>query len=279
MITLLKPRLSNGFHVSTCRVIHWPALHARASLRPLRAVCFWLSTIGITLGVMALVTVLSVMNGFEKDLENNILGLMPQALITSPQGSVNPQQLPASEVQKLQGVTRVAPLTTGDVVLQSARSVAVGVMLGVNPDEADPLTPYLVNVKQQQLQPGQYNIIIGEQLAGQLGVKRGDSLRVMVPSASQFTPMGRIPSQRLFTLIGTFHANSEVDGYQLLVNQQDASRLMRYPAGNITGWRLFLQQPLAVDTLSQQPLPAGTIWKDWRDRRASCSRRCAWRRT
>ena len=227
----------------------------------------WLSTIGITLGVMALVTVLSVMNGFEKDLENNILGLMPQALITSPQGSVNPQQLPASEVQKLQGVTRVAPLTTGDVVLQSARSVAVGVMLGVNPDEADPLTPYLVNVKQQQLQPGQYNIIIGEQLAGQLGVKRGDSLRVMVPSASQFTPMGRIPSQRLFTLIGTFHANSEVDGYQLLVNQQDASRLMRYPAGNITGWRLFLQQPLAVDTLSQQPLPAGTVWKDWRDRK------------
>lgn len=101
----------------------------------------WLSTIGITLGVMALVTVLSVMNGFEKDLENNILGLMPQALVTSPQGSVNPQQLPASEVQKLQGVTRVAPLTTGDVVLQSARSVAVGVMLGVNPDEADPLTP------------------------------------------------------------------------------------------------------------------------------------------
>ena len=240
---------------------------------------------------MALVTVLSVMNGFEKDLENNILGLMPQALVTSPQGSVNPQQLPASEMQKLQalvtspqgsvnpqqlpasemqklqGVTRVAPLTTGDVVLQSARSVAVGVMLGVNPDEADPLTPYLVNVKQQQLQPGQYNIIIGEQLAGQLGVKRGDSLRVMVPSASQFTPMGRIPSQRLFTLIGTFHANSEVDGYQLLVNQQDASRLMRYPAGNITGWRLFLQQPLAVDTLSQQALPAGTVWKDWRDRK------------
>ena len=227
----------------------------------------WLSTIGITLGVMALVTVLSVMNGFEKDLENNILGLMPQALITARQGSVNPQQLPASAVQGLKGVSRVAPLTTGDVVLQSARSVAVGVMLGVNPDEADPLSPYLVNVKQQQLQPGQYNLIIGEQLAGQLGVKRGDSLRLMVPSASQFTPMGRIPSQRLFTIAGTFHANSEVDGYQLLVNQQDASRLMRYPAGNVTGWRLFLQQPLAVDTLSQQTLPQGTEWKDWRERK------------
>jgi len=227
----------------------------------------WMSTIGITLGVMALVTVLSVMNGFEKDLENNILGLMPQALITSKQGSINPQWLPALAVQGLKGVSRVAPLTTGDVLLQSARSVAVGVMLGVNPDEVDPLTPYLVNIKQQQLQPSHYNIIIGEQLASLLGVKRGDSLRLMVPSASQFTPMGRIPSQRLFTIIGTFHANSEVDSYQLLVNQQDASRLMRYPALNITGWRLFLQKPLRVDTLSQQTLPKGTKWKDWRERK------------
>ncbi|EOV9671905.1 lipoprotein-releasing ABC transporter permease subunit LolC [Cronobacter turicensis] len=226
----------------------------------------WLSTIGITLGVLALVTVLSVMNGFERELQNNILGLMPQALISSSKGSVNPQQLPADSLH-LQGVSRIAPLTTGDVVLQSARSVAVGVMLGIDPAQRDPLTPYLVNVNQQDLAAGKYNIILGEQLAGQLGVKRGDQLRLMVPSASQFTPMGRLPSQRLFTVIGTFAANSEVDGYQMLVNIQDASRLMRYPAGNITGWRLWLNEPLKVDVLSQQTLPAGTQWQDWRERK------------
>ncbi|ELY2644313.1 lipoprotein-releasing ABC transporter permease subunit LolC [Cronobacter sakazakii] len=226
----------------------------------------WLSTIGITLGVLALVTVLSVMNGFERELQNNILGLMPQALISSSKGSVNPQQLPADSLH-LQGVNRIAPLTTGDVVLQSARSVAVGVMLGIDPAQRDPLTPYLVNVNQQALAAGKYNIILGEQLAGQLGVKRGDQLRLMVPSASQFTPMGRLPSQRLFTVIGTFAANSEVDGYQMLVNIQDASRLMRYPAGNITGWRLWLNEPLKVDVLSQQTLPSGTQWQDWRERK------------
>ncbi|ELY2590408.1 lipoprotein-releasing ABC transporter permease subunit LolC [Cronobacter sakazakii] len=226
----------------------------------------WLSTIGITLGVLALVTVLSVMNGFERELQNNILGLMPQALISSSKGSVNPQQLPADSLH-LQGVNRIAPLTTGDVVLQSARSVAVGVMLGIDPAQRDPLTPYLVNVNQQDLAAGKYNIILGEQLAGQLGVKRGDQLRLMVPSASQFTPMGRLPSQRLFTVIGTFAANSEVDGYQMLVNIQDASRLMRYPAGNITGWRLWLNEPLKVDVLSQQTLPPSTQWQDWRERK------------
>ncbi len=227
----------------------------------------WLSSIGITLGVMALVTVLSVMNGFERELEGNILGVMPQALITTPGGSLDPKRIPPSTLEGLKGISRIVPLTTGDVVLQSARSVAVGVMLGVNPQDPEPLARYLVNVHLEQLQPGGYQVILGEQLAGQLGVKRGDQLRLMVPGASQFTPMGRIPSQRLFTVVGTFAANSEVDEYQLLVNQQDASRLMRYPSGNITGWRLWLQKPLDVEAVSRQTLPTGTEWKDWRERK------------
>lgn len=226
----------------------------------------WLSTIGITLGVLALVTVLSVMNGFEKELEGNILGLMPQALIVSEKGGIDPRQLPAQRLQ-LKGVNRIAPLTTADVVLQSAHNVSVGVMLGINPDEKDPLTPFLINTPQSVLQPGAYNVILGEQLASQLEVRRGDRLRLMVPSVSQFTPMGPVPSQRLFTVAGTYAANSEVEGYQILVNQQDASRVMRYPAGQITGWRLWLDKPLDVESLSQQSLPAGLQWKDWRERK------------
>ncbi len=225
----------------------------------------WLSTIGITLSVLALVTVLSVMNGFEHELEGNILGLMPQALVTSEKGSINTQQ--HADSLKLAGVSRMVPLSTADVVLQSAHNVSVGVMLGIQPDEKDPLTPYLVNTPQSVLQSGQYNVILGEQLATQLGVKRGDELRLIVPSVSQFTPMGRVPSQRLFTVVGTYAANSEVGGYQILVNQQDASRLMRYPTGNVTGWRLWLDKPLAVNALSQQPLPSGLVWKDWRERK------------
>ncbi|VAX76777.1 Lipoprotein-releasing system transmembrane protein LolC [Serratia symbiotica] len=232
-------------------------------------VASWLSTIAIALAVMAMVTVLSVMNGFEQALEKNILGFIPQALITSKQGPINPRLLPASIVQRLKGIRSVSSLTSGDVVLQSAHGVAVGVMLGINPDEADPLTPYLVNIKQQQLQPSHYNVIMGEKLAGQLSLKRGDRVRLMVPSVTQFTPIGRLPSQRLFTIIGTFHANSEVDNYEFLINQQDASRLMQYPSGCITGWRLFLYQPSMVYSFSQQTLPEGTEWKDWREHKGA----------
>ncbi|MGL9750457.1 MAG: lipoprotein-releasing ABC transporter permease subunit LolC [Symbiopectobacterium sp.] len=227
----------------------------------------WLSAIGITLGVMALVTVLSVMNGFEQELEESILGLMPQAVVTTASGSLDPQALPASSLSTLQGITRIAPITTGEVVLQSARSVAVGVMLGINPDEPEPLSRFLKNTSLTQLQAGEYQVILGDQLASQLGVKRGEQLRIMVTGASQLTPVGRIPSHRLFTVAGTFAAGSEVDGYQMLVNQQDASRLMRYPTGHITGWRLWLEKPLDIVAFSAQPVPQGLVMKDWRERK------------
>lgn len=225
-----------------------------------------LSTIGITLGVIALITTLSVMNGFENNLVTNILRFIPQVLITSKQGSINPSSLPAAfAVQGFNGVSRVVSLTTGDVVLQSASAVAAGVMLGVNPSEDDPLVPYLINVTQHKLLPHHYNVILGQQLAEHLNVHPGNSLRLIVPSVSQFTPVGRMPSQRIFTVIGTFYANSEVDSYQFLVNQQDASRLMHYPEGNISGWRLFLQHPLLVDVLITQKLRKGIELKDWRE--------------
>ncbi|PHM63720.1 outer membrane-specific lipoprotein transporter subunit LolC [Xenorhabdus ishibashii] len=227
----------------------------------------WLSAIGITLGVAALITVLSVMNGFERSLESSILGFMPQAVITSENGSINPVEHPSRQLAGLKGVSRMTPIVQGDVVLQSHHNVGVGVMLGINRDEYAPLAEHLVNVDRNQLQPGRYFVILGEKLAAKLGVKRGDQIRIIVPSASQLTPMGRIPSQRLFTVAGTFFANSEADSTEILVNQQDAARLLRYPVGNITGWRLFLNEPLSVDELSQQTLPKGLIWKDWRERK------------
>lgn len=227
----------------------------------------WLSAIGITLGVAALITVLSVMNGFERSLESSILGFMPQTIITSEKGSINPDEHPMNQLSGLKGVNRITPIVQGDVVLQSARNVGVGIMLGITPNEYTPLAAHIADIDRTQLQPGRYFVILGEKLAIKLGVKRGDQIRVIVPSASQLTPMGRIPSQRLFTVIGTFFANSEVDDTEMLVNQQDAVRLFRYPMDNITGWRLYLNQPLTVDVLSQQTLPEGLVWKDWRERK------------
>lgn len=125
----------------------------------------------------------------------------------------------------------------------------------------------MVNVSQSALSPGSYNVILGEQIARQLGMRRGDKIRIMAPSVAQFTPVGRLPSQRLFTVAGTFAANSDVDNSEILVNIQDASRLMRYPSGSFTGWRLWLTQPLKVDELSHLMLQKDIKWTDWRERK------------
>ncbi|WP_225639510.1 lipoprotein-releasing ABC transporter permease subunit LolC [Candidatus Profftia sp. (ex Adelges kitamiensis)] len=224
-----------------------------------------LSIIGIMLGVMALVIVLSVMNGFEKNLEKNILGFMPQALVTSIQGSINPKQVLSIDIEKLTGVNRIDPIIECNVVLQSPHSISFGVMLGINPNDKDPLSSYINNSNIQDLKPNQYNVILGYRLSEQLGVKSGEKLRIIIPSASHFTPIGHIMSQRLFNVIGTFFANSEVDQYQILINQQDASHLMMYPLGNITGWRVYMDHPLLIDDLVSQPLKRGLKWKDWRE--------------
>lgn len=226
-----------------------------------------LSAIGITLGVAALITVTSVMNGFERSLQDSILSHMPQAVLTSATGHIDPQKYPIADLQGLQGVSHIAPLVQSDVVLQSRSNVGVGMMLGITSDERSPLLDNLIDGQRSELVEGQYRVFLGNKLAENLGLKRGDEVRLIIPGVSQLTPMGRIPSQRLFTVAGVFQTNGEADASELIVAQNDAARMMRYPAGHITGWRLFLNEPLKVDTLSQQNLPDGLIWTDWRERK------------
>lgn len=227
----------------------------------------WLSSIGITLGVMAMIVVISVMNGFDKEQKKNFLSMLPQAVISTDKGYLNPNEVTHAEIAALFPQVETVPVTMSDVVIQSADKIGVAVMLGVTADDKEPLADFILNSELSALRAGDYNMILGEQLANQLKIGLGQQVRVMVPSASQLTPMGRIPSQRLFTVIGTFSSGTDVDLNQVLVNQQDASRLMRYPQGNVTGWRLFLSDPFAVEQLSQQALPSPLKWQDWRDKK------------
>ncbi|MEX9216239.1 lipoprotein-releasing ABC transporter permease subunit LolC [Providencia rettgeri] len=226
-----------------------------------------LSAIGITLGVAALITVTSVMNGFERSLQDSILAYMPQAILTSASGNIDPAKYPITGLQHLNGVSHIAPIVQSDVVLQSRTNIGVGVMGGIEPEEPSLLLDKLVVGQRSDLKEGSYNVFLGNKLAETLGVKRGDEVRLIIPGVSQLTPMGRIPSQRLFTVAGIFQTNGEADTSELVVAQQDAARMLRYPTGHITGWRLYLDEPLKVDVLSQQALPNGLVWKDWRERK------------
>ncbi|PSW21142.1 lipoprotein-releasing ABC transporter permease subunit LolC [Photobacterium sanctipauli] len=227
----------------------------------------YMSTAGITIGVLALVTVLSVMNGFEQQLKERILGVMPQAVVSGPDGRIMRTDTPPPSLLEMPHVEMVTPITRDEAILQSAQSLAAGMLLGVDPEEFEPVGYYTSRGAIEDLQPGSYRVILGQSLANQLGVAVGDKVRLMVTSASQYTPLGRIPSQRNFEVSGIYNTGSDVDKQLILTHIEDAGRLLRYKKGQITGWRLFVDDPFVVAELAKEPLLDDKRWSDWREQR------------
>ncbi|MCG7497105.1 lipoprotein-releasing ABC transporter permease subunit LolC [Vibrio sp. Of7-15] len=226
----------------------------------------YMSTAGITIGVLSLVTVLSVMNGFEMQLKQRILGVLPQAVISESDHRAQYTEIP-SFLTELEHVVQVAPLVRGEAILQSPMTLTAGMLLGVEPREYDPISSHLVEGYIDDLQAGTYSVFLGQSLARDLKVRVGDTVRLMVTSASQYTPLGRIPSQRNFTVAGLFNTGSDVDAQLAITHIKDAGRLMRYKNNEITGWRLFFDDPFVVTELANKPLPNDMVWSDWREQR------------
>ncbi|MGL6055825.1 MAG: ABC transporter permease, partial [Vibrio metschnikovii] len=203
----------------------------------------YMSTAGITIGVMALVTVLSVMNGFESQLKNRILGVLPQAVIGQAQEKTQWQAQAPDFIRELSTYKAPQPMVRSEAVVQSSWQLSAGLLVGIAPQADDPIADYLIAGRLSDLQPGAYHIFLGHTLARDLNVSVGDTVRLMVTRASQFTPLGRIPSQRNFTVAGLFNTGSDVDGQLMITHLRDAGRLLRFDDQTISGWRLFMADP------------------------------------
>ncbi|WP_318458777.1 lipoprotein-releasing ABC transporter permease subunit LolC [Photobacterium leiognathi] len=226
----------------------------------------YMSTAGITIGVMALITVMSVMNGFEDQLKGRILGVLPQAVVSSADGRVPLSENAPEVLKKLPHVVNVTAITRGEAIIQSASSITAGTMIGIEPNQYEPIAKHLMVGSLSSLTPGSFKVIIGQAMAVSLGVQPGDKIRLMVTSASQFTPLGRMPSQRNFEVAGIYDTGSDVDQQLVYTNISDAGRLLRYKLDQMTGWRLYLDDPFTVPELKEK-LPNGWAWSDWRDQR------------
>ncbi|KJY83031.1 transporter [Vibrio galatheae] len=227
----------------------------------------YMSTAGITIGVMSLVTVLSVMNGFEAQLKGRILGVLPQAIVSQFEEKTAKTESAPEFITTLSTAGHPEPIVQSEAVIQSSSQLNAGLLIGIKPSEHDPIETHLIAGHLSSLVAGEYQLIIGHTLARSMDVSIGDKVRLMVTSASQFTPLGRIPSQRLFTIAGIYNTGSDVDAQLMITHLSDAGKLMRMKAETMTGWRLFFDDPFVVGKLSEQPLPDGWQWQDWRDQR------------
>lgn len=227
------------------------------------------SIAGILLGVTALITVVSVMNGFEGQLKERILGLVPHAVVSSEKPISDWRQI-SQTLQAQEHINKATPYVESESLVQSASQLSGVLMQGVFPEYELPDSIIEKNMQfgsMTELVAGKYNIVMGASLARQLDVRIGDKVRLLLPTKTIFTPMGRVPVQRTFTLAGIFYLGSQVDNQMVLINGQDAARLLRRSEDGVNNIRLYLNDAFTakqvVSQLQSQPAMQEFQFSTW----------------
>lgn len=219
-----------------------------------------LAGFGILLGVMALVIVLSVMNGLEGYQKQQVLSDIPHARIYRNGNISLDEQQPVLPPF----IQKVVPINMTDVVFQTTQGISAGQVIGIRAFTDDPLLESLNGANFNEILPeGGFKLIIGDALAQKLNVGIGDKVRLMITENSQYTPFGRMPMQRLFTVSDIYPAYGEVSAYEAFANLMDIGRLMRVSPQQAQGYRLFLDDPFQITEL---PIYFGQDYSivDWR---------------
>ncbi len=196
--------------------------------------------IGLALGVVVMIVVLSVMNGFDHEMRTRVLGMVPHATIESGE-PINDWQSLADKVRQNSQVEAVAPFTQMQGLLTSNGNVQKILLNAIDPVEERKVSIIDAFMKQGSLDalaPGQFGIVIGDKAATKLGVALGDKVTFVSPEVT-VTPGGMFPRMKRFTVVGIFHVGAgELDGYLGVTNLQDLARLHRWKPDQVQGLRL-----------------------------------------
>ena len=217
-----------------------------------------ISMLGIALGVMALIVVLSVMNGFEKELRGRILGMVSHVTVSSFSGPLQDWQELRERTMQHPAVIGAAPYTEAEAMMSNRSSVSGALVRGIDPGYETGVSQIHENMKfgsLDDLVAGEYGIVLGSGLANSLDVVPGDRITMITPQATA-SPMGFLPRLRRFLVVGIFEIGVyEYDRSSALVHYEDASRLFRMDGG-VSGLRLKLNDldlaPSVRNDLKQQ---------------------------
>ncbi len=211
------------------------------------------SMAGIALGVTALITVLSVMNGFEKELRGRILGMASHATISGVNGRLADWPKLARLAGEHSQVIGVAPYVRGEVMLSRGSYVRGAVLRGILPGQegaVSEIQAYMEEGSIDALQPGAFNIIVGADLARVLGLRVGDKLTTLAPQPN-VTPIGVLPRLKRFTVAGIFRVgHAQYDSALALVHLRDAAKLFRF-GETVSGLRIRVDKVMEAPRVSQ----------------------------
>ncbi|MDO6489049.1 lipoprotein-releasing ABC transporter permease subunit [Colwellia sp. 6_MG-2023] len=230
------------------------------------------STVGILLGVASLITVVSVMNGFEGELKKRILGIVPHVIVAQDLNDSKPNNFdswPAlrEELLKQKHVEQVTPFLSSEALIQSSKNLQGVLLQGIIPEfeQKNIISTHMISGSLNSLSEHPYSIVIGQSLARKLKVTINDTVRLVLPNKTIFTPMGRIPVQRKFVIRGIFDVGSQVDGSMVYVHSESGAKLLRRTADGIDQLRLYLDDAFnaqqVVNTLTAANLQTTALNK------------------
>lgn len=226
------------------------------------------SVVGLMLGVATLIVVLSVMNGFERELRTRILSVTAHGTLMGIDGALTDWRDVQQAARQRPGVKQAVPFIESEAMVANGKKVTGAMVRGILPDEerkATGLADRLTAGRLEDLQPGKFRTILGEELARELGVHEGDSVILIAPEGTA-TPIGMIPRYKTFHVVGIFKSGMyEFDRGLALVQMNDAARLFRL-GDKATGIRLALDDPLEAPVTVRQlatALGGGYFVTDW----------------
>lgn len=229
-----------------------------------------ISMAGIGLGVAALIVVLSVMNGFQKEVRDRMLSVIAHIELFDSQGAALPDWRASAATARAAAPDQVrgaAPFISAQVLLARGDDMRGALVRGIVPAEEVSVTPLAVQMKDgafAKLVAGEWNIVLGVELARSLGLREGDKLTMLAPGG-QVTPAGIVPRLKQFTLVGTFDSGHyEYDSAYALVHLDDAARLLR--TDGATGVQLKLadlHQAREVAGRIARAMPTHVSVRDW----------------
>jgi lipoprotein-releasing system permease protein len=226
------------------------------------------SMLGIALGVAALIIVLSVMNGFQKEVRDRMLGVVSHIEIFAPDGQALPDpEKTLHEVRQNASVIGAAPFIAAQALLARGEDMKGALVRGINPGLEPGVTDLAVELRDtalKKLVPGGFGVVLGADLARALGVREGDPVTLIAPSG-QVTPAGVVPRLKQMTVVGTFSSGHyEYDSALVLLHQDDAARIFRLEGP--TGIRLKirdLHQAREVAAELAGSLSGDLLIRDW----------------
>ncbi|MCW9013643.1 MAG: lipoprotein-releasing ABC transporter permease subunit [Gammaproteobacteria bacterium] len=213
-----------------------------------------ISMLGIALGVAALIVVLSVMNGFGKELRERTLGMTAHATVSGHDGYLSDWQDIQTRVITHPSVLDSAPYTQTEAMLSNRSRVSGAIIRGVLPDQepgVSEIVDKMVSGSIHDLRPGGFGIILGRELANAMGVYEGEQITVITPQAN-ITPVGVLPRLRRFTVVGVFEAGMhQFDRSMALMHIQDAQKLFSM-GDRVNGVRLKLDDMFNARQITHQ---------------------------